>query len=38
MEQIVEERYEEVGEITDPERQKDFKDAYDKLIEKVSQD
>ena len=38
MEQIVEERFEEVGEISDPEKRKDFKDAYNQLVEKVSQD
>jgi hypothetical protein len=38
IEQIIEETYEEVGDIGDPEKRSDFKDAYDKLIEKVSQD
>lgn len=38
MEQIVEETTEEVGDIGDPEKRRDFKDAYERLIEKVSHD
>lgn len=38
IEQIVEEIQEEVGDIGDPEWQKDFSVAYQKLIEKVSHD
>jgi len=35
---IVEERVEEVGDISDPEQSKDFQAAYNKLVEKVSHD
>ncbi len=38
IEQIVEETYEEVGEIHDPESKKDFQAAYEQLVEKVSHD
>jgi len=38
LEQIVDEREEEVGDQGDPEKLKDFKQAYERLIEKVSMD
>lgn len=38
IEQIIEETTEEVGDIGDPEKWRDFKDAYERLIEKVSHD
>ncbi len=38
IEQIIEEVQEEVGDIGDPETQRDFSVAYQKLIEKVSHD
>ena len=38
IQQIVEETYEEVGDITDPEQKKDFGSAYDQLVEKISHD
>ena len=38
IEQIIEEVQEEVGDIGDPEEQRDFSVAYQKLIEKVSHD
>lgn len=38
IEQIIEETYEEVGEIHDPESKKDFQSAYEQLVEKVSHD
>lgn len=34
----MEETYEEVGEIHDPESKKDFQAAYEQLVEKVSHD
>lgn len=37
IEEIVEETYQEVGDI-DPEHKKDFGSAYDQLIEKISHD
>lgn len=37
IEQIIDERTEEVGDIGDPEKWRDFNDAYEKLVEKITQ-